>query len=1348
MKSFQTLTKRGLCLLATLALSLGTWVHAQDAYFTKVAAASDLTNGDTVIIVAEDGTDFKVFNGTITTQKWGSFTLATAVNNGIKLTDPRVFVVEKHTDDTLYLCDKTNSQYLQGTSSGNEIAYTADKVKVTLTDLGIHDVTANANLRLGGANGFRFYRNNGNTGKASVLYKKSEAPADACEEVSNAQAVPTRTTVTLSWTAPATAPAQGYKVTLNGKDTITTQTTLTLGGLNALTKYTYKIVSVCSEDNQSAAVSGEFVTLYDPAMQAFVKVTEAAQIEENATYLFVNETEAQKTALAKYNSNLYQTAPIFVVNDTIRTFLATTSTEQLPHEISIKKDGTKDDTTYIHIADPVEGRYFALNTDGNYIHLNEATGNTTKWRLVFATNGTVNIHSDTLPARRIRYNYNNGNDRFSTYTSAQKDVVLYKRLAAINPTPVLRAPVSQSMPWTTENTAVTKTIRVSGSYLTADVTVTCPQGNFSVDKTSLTKEDMMQAVGTSFVVTYNGRLQKDTAKIALKSGTLSDTITVYAVSRPAPCAKVFNVNVLTQPDTAILSWDTVNAPAVGYQIEIFKKSDSTLMARDTVKNPNTLTHKVGGLGQRISYFYYLTTLCGSYSVSDSVVGEFKTRAATDPALTITCPTNEQVFTSKDVTFTYTPINFRLGTTATDSGFLKYTITSNLLAEALIDTITDASFTKTFAKSGNYSVVFELLSKKDTGVLEFEVKETRNFSVNLPDVEAPVFTPETGLFTKDTAVTISCPTEGATLYYALNNAAFAPYTQAIALSGIGTYTIKAFAVKEFMDTSAVVTKIYTINVPAEIKGDMVFEELFDKVPNSTSDITNTINNYTTLPGWTAEKAYAQTGGGVLKLGTGSAIGSIQTPDIDLRHDNGKFVVSFYAQAWGGDATSIWAICGNDTIEVIGLDNTQSGLGSAAPTNMRHFAIAFTNGTQATKIKFQATKANNNRFLLDSIRIYQVLPEVPSFIGLSRSVTIATMQDVAKTQEITIKGRLLESDVTVVCPEGNFSVNKTTLPKDEVLTAAGCKFSITFNGTKALDSVKIALNSGVLSDTIKVKATAERIFEVADLEALINGKKDSLYRVSGKVVLTAQDRNRNTKWMQDDKAGILIDDASALVTTTYNVGDGITGLMGRLTEYNGQKQLVMVGNLPAASSTNNAINPIELTIDELNADKAKYCARVVKIKGLTLTAAEGNWQGNVDNYATNEANDSINIRTFVRNGNFVGEAKPQAKFDLVALVGLYNGKVQVSPRTKEDIALVVTNEKGVALQAALYPNPTGGLLFVETAEAVRMDIFNLSGVLVRSAKLAAGKTELNLHQSGIYFIRLSNAKGSLVHRVVVR
>ena len=101
------------------------------------------------------------------------------------------------------------------------------------------------------------------------------------------------------------------------------------------------------------------------------------------------------------------------------------------------------------------------------------------------------------------------------------------------------------------------------------------------------------------------------------------------------------------------------------------------------------------------------------------------------------------------------------------------------------------------------------------------------------VEDPVFSIESGSYTEVKTVSITCGTQGASIYYTLNGAEPTEestlYTEALTVSE--TTTIKAIAIKDG-NSSNIVTATYTINLPAvAIEGAK-----FVKV-TSTNDITD-------------------------------------------------------------------------------------------------------------------------------------------------------------------------------------------------------------------------------------------------------------------------------------------------------------------------------------------------------------------------------------------------------------------------------------------------------------------------------------------------------------------------------
>ena len=68
-------------------------------------------------------------------------------------------------------------------------------------------------------------------------------------------------------------------------------------------------------------------------------------------------------------------------------------------------------------------------------------------------------------------------------------------------------------------------------------------------------------------------------------------------------------------------------------------------------------------------------------------------------------------------------------------------------------------------------------------------------------------------------------------------------------------------------------------------------------------------------------------------------------------------------------------------------------------------------------------------------------------------------------------------------------------------------------------------------------------------------------------------------------------------------------------------------------------------------------------------------------------------------------------------------------------------------AIYPNPTKGTFTIELAEESSVSIYNMLGQNVMSLNKLSGMQQLHLSEAGVYFVRISNANGMEVKKVVV-
>ena len=99
----------------------------------------------------------------------------------------------------------------------------------------------------------------------------------------------------------------------------------------------------------------------------------------------------------------------------------------------------------------------------------------------------------------------------------------------------------------------------------------------------------------------------------------------------------------------------------------------------------------------------------------------------------------------------------------------------------------------------------------------------------------------------------------------------------------------------------------------------------------------------------------------------------------------------------------------------------------------------------------------------------------------------------------------------------------------------------------------------------------IVDVATVAELRAGAADgTIYNLTSEVIVTFTQSFRNQKYIQDDTAGILIDDYDNVISSAYVAGDAVTGLQGTITIYSNMTQFVPTQAGPVASSTGNIVN----------------------------------------------------------------------------------------------------------------------------------------------------------------------------------
>lgn len=146
-------------------------------------------------------------------------------------------------------------------------------------------------------------------------------------------------------------------------------------------------------------------------------------------------------------------------------------------------------------------------------------------------------------------------------------------------------------------------------------------------------------------------------------------------------------------------------------------------------------------------------------------------------------------------------------------------------------------------------------------------------------------------------------------------------------------------------------------------------------NSVVAGASIIDLSSTLPGWSGAAVYGAmqtnfvnsvlvTNAVLVKLGTTTATGWLQTPMLDLSRNHGAYTVSFSAGAW-------YTLTESTNLLVIARDlatgSATTNLVAISKMELTPVVLNLTGGTAHTAIRFEGFQANYSRVFLDNIRI---------------------------------------------------------------------------------------------------------------------------------------------------------------------------------------------------------------------------------------------------------------------------------------------------------------------------------------------------------------------------------------------
>mgnify|MGYP001218942974 CR=1 FL=1 len=318
------------------------------------------------------------------------------------------------------------------------------------------------------------------------------------------------------------------------------------------------------------------------------------------------------------------------------------------------------------------------------------------------------------------------------------------------------------------------------------------------------------------------------------------------------------------------------------------------------------------------------------------------------------------------------------------------------------------------------------------------------------------------------------------------------------------------------------------------------------------------------------------------------------------------------------------------------------------------------------KYTSTTSEAATWEVDNIVIEET-PVVPVIENI-----VMTPDMVSPSDAVSISADVTDANGTISSVTLNWGTATGTLGNAINMSVSSGNTYVTdtdipaqVDGTTVYYEIVAEDNDANVTTTDEMSYDVAAATQVADIATLRAGATDgTVYELTGEAVITYQRASRNQKYIEDATGGILIDDNSGTITTVYNQYDGLTGVTGTLSAYNGVLQFIPTADPGAATSTGNTVTPQTVLVTDITGDVDAYESELVTLENMTFADAGGTF-GSSQNYDITDGTNTITFRTGFSESDILGTTIPAGPQNITALVAEYNGTAQVYSRDLADI-----------------------------------------------------------------------------------
>jgi hypothetical protein len=407
-----------------------------------------------------------------------------------------------------------------------------------------------------------------------------------------------------------------------------------------------------------------------------------------------------------------------------------------------------------------------------------------------------------------------------------------------------------------------------------------------------------------------------------------------------------------------------------------------------------------------------------------------------------------------------------------------------------------------------------------------------------------------------------------------------------------------------------------------------------------------------------------------------------------------------------------------------------------------------GTAINAIAFRQS-SNIPAVAVDGVRVATSWNEIMNNSTVP-SLSIVTPADASVfdpgTTNVDVTFTTQNIDLMVAGNQVNVTVDAEATDTDST-----SPYSVTTMNGGAYNVTVELLENNIVVDTKMVSFSVANMTQVANITALRAGTIDGFYELTGEALISyiVTEGTRNQKYIQDGDAGILIDDTAGTLSAPLNIGDGITGLQGQLSEFGGVFQFIPTANLAGASSTGNTLTPLIVSALELITNGETYESRLIALNNVTF-ADTGVFADNT-NYDVADGADLTVCRVSFGDEDLIGSAIPATVSSITGIGSEFNGTYQVFPRYISDIAGTLSVTDFNANGFSVYPNPTstGFVNVVGTIDdTISVSVYDILGKQVINETLTNNRINVSALNTGIYIVKISQNDASVTKKLVIK